>query len=94
MKTTMAMSRSEVVETSDMTLAAYLSLHGFDYDLVPNPDGTDPKRAVLWSFRDRDGEVADCASIFQRGEARVEPERFQRELTATRRRLFDHLNNR
>lgn len=89
----MAASRSEPRRrTTDLALATYLTLEGFDLEMV-QVDGEEVKPGQpqgAWECRDT-GTLRDLVAEFENGEALVDPKEFQECLNATRRAMFKFL---
>ena len=73
--------------TTDLGLAAYLDLVGFDYQRL---EKRGPKK-VVWVF-DRNEALEAEVDAFQNRDAEVEPIAFQGRLTDVRRHMFEFLD--
>lgn len=79
----------ESLRTRDMTLAAYLALEGFDYKLEKDGKTASGHPLAAWCFFGTG--VKDAATKFNEGGARVEPDRFSREMRRVRGVLYEYL---
>ena len=85
------MSRSsDGFRTRDLTLAAHLSLLGYDYRLEREGESGTGHPIGVWVFNPAD-DLDNAIRSFELRTARVEPVRFMRCLTTTRRELLDFL---
>ncbi len=79
-------SNTDMIQTTDMTLATYLIVEGCDAMLVKDESermpGGDPKAA--WQFR-RSDTILGLIDEYEASEALVEPQAFHKTLSAIRR---------
>lgn len=73
--------------TDDLGLAAFLELEGHTHQRLMRRG----ERKAVWVF-DRNSTLEELVNQFQSGDARVEPLKYQRSLTETRRDMFDFLD--
>jgi len=77
-------------KTTDLTLASYLSLEGFEYDLVSDGQLPNGQPAGAWMF-DPHPKLTGTIEEFRNNNAEVEPQAFHRMLSRTRKELFKFL---
>jgi regulator of sigma D len=78
------------LKTDDMTLVAFVQVHGY----TPKMErAQERQRHVYWvlSEDELDEFCEDLVQDFQSGAARIEPQRYARELRAVRERLYSFL---
>lgn len=78
---------TEQFETRSLTLAAYLSLQGFEYSIA-KVSGDTPRPYGVWRFPDG-RDLQRHVSTFQAQEARVEPEAFDNKRAELRREIME-----
>ena len=76
--------------TTDMTLATYLIMKKYTYNLVRHGKSKSGYPIGAWVFPNGDQLKADI-SLYDQGLAKVDPKSFHRSLTTTRRELFSEL---
>lgn len=87
----MSPSETQLLATTNLTLATFLVLEGFTPTLqrqrgqvkAGHPQGA-------WVFRETP-TLLELVDAFHAGEATVEPDAFQKQLNTTRREMFDYL---
>ena len=77
--------------TGELAMAAYLSLNGYMFDLRRDGESRTGRPVGSWMFKDRDGELGRHVKKFNGGEARVEPDRFLKEVNNVRKAMFRFL---
>lgn len=85
------------LKTTNLTLATYLIINGYEPTLVGDGESGQGKAIGAWEFSDLDemeaGETLDVlVKEYSNGAARVEPRKFHDCLTTTRRSLFRFLD--
>jgi hypothetical protein len=84
------MNPSESIRITDLTLAAYLCLSGFEPTLSENGQSHKGVKLGAWEF-DSTAGVRQRIEYFEAGHGKVEPRKFHQALTRTRRSMLEYL---
>lgn len=91
--TTASRSEAPTIDTTDLTLATYLTVRGCEGRLAATTDETpDGRMVVCWQF-EKTKPVMNLIEQFRDGRSQVEPSEFHRKLTETRRSLFQFIQD-
>lgn len=77
--------------TRELSLAAFLSLRGYRFELRRDGFTRKGRPRGLWVFEDRDGELWMEIQAFNEGGAKVEPTKFLNEVSTVRELMFEFL---
>lgn len=78
--------------TRELSMAAYLSLNGYLFDLRQDGESGSGHPIGSWMFKDRDGKLGEHVQKFNKGEAEVEPDRYLKEVGNVRKAMFRFLD--
>ncbi len=85
------MTKQKEYSTRELSMAAYLSMNGYMFELHEDGQSRSGHPVGTWVFSDRDGGMGVHIRKFNNGDAKVEPSRFLNEVNSVRKAMFDFL---